>query len=84
MRFTFPSAFVFNRRMRHLKPLALLLVSSYLSAQAPAGKLVAEGQSSPTLEKNLRALTDDIGGRVPGSPAMEWTAWTSGKRGRTR
>ncbi len=57
--------------MRHLKLLALPPVSCYLSAQAAADKLVAEGQSSSTLEKSLRALTDDMGGRVLGTPAMD-------------
>jgi len=57
--------------MRQPTLLAILLLSSCLAAQAPADKLLAEGQSSPTLEKNLRALTDEIGGRVPGTPAMD-------------
>src|SRR5580765_2213685 len=57
--------------MKILTVLSLLLLSSYLLAQTPADKLVAEGQKSPTLEKNLRALTDEIGGRVPGTPAMQ-------------
>ena len=57
--------------MKNLRVLTLLLFSSYLAAQTPADKLVAEGEQSPTLEKNLRALTDEIGGRVPGTPAME-------------
>jgi hypothetical protein len=57
--------------MSNLKVLALLLLSSSLvMAQTPAEKLIAEGQSYPTLEKNLRVLTDEIGGRVPGTPAM--------------
>ena len=47
-----------------------LLLSPYLFAQSPAEKLIAEGQQSPTLEKNLHVLTDEIGGRVPGTPAM--------------
>lgn len=57
--------------MRILRALALLLLASYAAAQIPAGKLIAEGQQSPTLEKNLRALTDEIGGRIPGTPAMD-------------
>lgn len=39
-------------------------------AQAAYEKLVSEGLKSETLEKNLRVLTDQIGGRVPGTPAM--------------
>lgn len=57
--------------MRRLRLLALLLLSSYLAAQTPADKLITEGEKSPTLEKNLRMLTDEIGGRVPGTPAMD-------------
>ena len=57
--------------MKNLTVLTLLVFSSYLLAQTPADKLIAEGQKSPTLEKNLRALTDEIGGRVPGTPAMD-------------
>lgn len=57
--------------MRNLSAVTLLFFSCYLLAQSPAEKLIAEGQKSPTLEKNLRVLTDEIGGRVPGTPAME-------------
>src|ERR1700681_1884643 len=57
--------------MRKLSALTLLLFSSWLLAQSPADKLIAEARQSPTLEKNLRVLTDEIGGRVPGTPAME-------------
>src|ERR1700756_2288118 len=57
--------------MKILSALPVLLLSSYVFAQSPAEKLVAEGQVSPTLEKNLRVLTDEIGGRVPGTPAMD-------------
>ena len=47
------------------------MLASYAAAQTYAGKLIAEGQQSPTLEKNLRTLTDEIGGRIPGTPAMD-------------
>lgn len=57
--------------MRKLSAFTLFFFSCYLLAQSPAEKLIAEGQKSPTLEKNLRVLTDEIGGRVPGTPAME-------------
>src|SRR5689334_9230056 len=57
--------------MKILSALTVLLLSSYVLAQTPAEKLVAEGQLSPTLEKNLRVLTDEIGGRVPGTAAMD-------------
>jgi len=46
------------------------------AAQTSSDKLLQEAQQAPTLEKNLRVLTDEIGGRVPGTPAMaraiEW------------
>jgi hypothetical protein len=58
--------------MRNLKVLMLLVtLGVYSSAQTAADKLLPEAKRSPTLEKNLRALTDGIGGRVPGTPAME-------------
>ncbi|HEX4602387.1 MAG TPA: hypothetical protein VH724_00190, partial [Candidatus Angelobacter sp.] len=56
--------------MRIFSACTLLFFSCYLLAQSPAEKLIAESQQSPTLEKNLRVLTDEIGGRVPGTPAM--------------
>jgi len=57
--------------MKKLTLATLLFLSAHVLAQTPAEKLVAEGQLSPTLEKNLRALTDEVGGRVPGTPAMD-------------
>src|SRR5260370_29696057 len=57
--------------MRNVTILMLLVISSSLSAQTAADKLILEAQQAPTLEKNLRVLTDEIGGRVPGTPAME-------------
>jgi carboxypeptidase Q len=48
-----------------------LLCSTYILAQSPTDKLLKEAQEAPTLEKNLRALTDEIGGRIPGTPAMD-------------
>src|SRR4051812_38272929 len=30
-------------------------------------RVIAEAQKAPTLEKNLRTLTDEVGGRVPGT-----------------
>ena len=57
--------------MKKLALVTLVFFSAYLLAQTPAEKLVAEGQLAPTLEKNLRALTDEVGGRVPGTPALD-------------
>ena len=39
------------------------------STDSPAGRLVEEVGKGPTLEKNLRVLCDEIGGRLPGSEA---------------
>jgi carboxypeptidase Q len=40
-------------------------------AQQPADKILAEALKPSPLETNLRRLTDEIGGRVPGTPAMQ-------------
>ena len=34
-------------------------------------RVMEEAQKSSSLEANLRILTDEIGGRVPGTPAMQ-------------
>lgn len=39
-------------------------------APAPADRLLTEVSNSPQLERNLRVLCDEIGGRMPGTPAM--------------
>src|SRR5436305_11235055 len=57
--------------MRNLAIFILLVVSSSLVGQTAADKLMQEAQQAPTLEKNLRVLTDEIGGRIPGTAAME-------------
>src|SRR5213595_3759924 len=46
-----------------IRPLLLsLLISSSVLAQDSIGKLLQEAEKAPTLEKNLRTLTDEIGG----------------------
>jgi len=65
----------------HMKPrIAVVLglvfvlgVSSIAPAQAntDADRLTEEALKSSPIEQNLRHLTDEIGGRVPGTPAME-------------
>jgi hypothetical protein len=40
-------------------------------AQDAADQIIAEALKPSTLESNLRNLTDGIGGRVPGTPAMQ-------------
>jgi len=50
---------------------ALLLLGSFAFSQANVDKVIAAAKTPAKLESNLRALTDEIGGRVPGTPAME-------------
>jgi len=52
-------------------PWLVLLAAAIATAQTPSEKLLKEAQLAPTLEKNLRVLTDEIGGRIPGTPAMD-------------
>jgi hypothetical protein len=40
------------------------------SAQNPVDQVIAEALKPSPLEKNLQQLTDQIGGRVPGTLAM--------------
>src|SRR6267154_3929488 len=47
-------------------------VRSVRAAEQPdVATLMAEAEKAPTLRANLLQLTDEIGGRVPGTPAME-------------
>ncbi|MGB8011304.1 MAG: M20/M25/M40 family metallo-hydrolase [Terriglobales bacterium] len=41
------------------------------SDQATADRLIAEALKPSALESNLRRLTDEVGGRVPGTPAFQ-------------
>src|SRR5580700_12174009 len=50
-----------------LLPVFLLAVAS---AQNPVDQVIAEALKASPLEKNLQQLTDQIGGRVPGTLAM--------------
>lgn len=40
-------------------------------AQDPTDRVIAEAQKPSALDANLQKLTDQIGGRVPGTPAMQ-------------
>lgn len=54
--------------------LAVLLNATILCAQQVSDQykpVLDEAAKAPTLEPNLRKLTDEIGGRVPGTPAMD-------------
>lgn len=64
--------------MRRARLSVLLLLISTAFAQDATDRVMAEAQRPSTLETNLQQLTDQIGGRVPGTPAMqkavEWGA----------
>lgn len=63
--------------MRTAKSLWLILTVSLIclaatpSATDNAGRLIQIALEPSPLESNLRHLTDEIGGRVPGTPAMQ-------------
>src|SRR5712692_6428374 len=40
-------------------------------AQGPSDRVIAEALKPSPLKSDLRRLTDEIGGRVPGTPAMQ-------------
>jgi hypothetical protein len=52
-------------------PLGLLFVCTLAFAQSPADRIIAEALKPSPIEANLHRLTDEIGGRVPGTPALE-------------
>src|SRR5215471_15169574 len=56
--------------------LALVFVFSissiaFAQANSDADRLMEEALRASPIEQNLRHLTDEIGGRVPGTPAMD-------------
>lgn len=51
--------------------LILVLMVAAATPDSDSDRLLNEALKSPTLESNLRRLTDEIGGRVPGTPAMQ-------------
>ena len=58
--------------MRRVK-LCLIIPGLLLAvalAQDSSDRLIAEALKASPLESNLRRLTDEVGGRVPGTPAM--------------
>ena len=58
------------RRSRLSISLAPLFLCAAL-AQDATDRVIAEAQKPSALESNLQRLTDEIGGRVPGTPAMQ-------------
>lgn len=63
----------------------VLLAAAF--AQDSIDRITAEAQKPSSLETNLQQLTDQIGGRVPGTPAMQkavdWVSRPSRPRVRT-
>src|SRR5690242_2406124 len=51
--------------------LAALLLFTFNLAADDLTRVMDEAQKPSNLETNLRVLTDEIGGRVPGTPAMQ-------------
>jgi hypothetical protein len=49
----------------------VLLSLTAFAADTTSDRLIADTLKSSSLETNLRRLTDEIGGRVPGTPAMQ-------------
>jgi carboxypeptidase Q len=58
------------RRARLSVPLLPILLCAAF-AQDATDRVIAEAQKPSALETNLQQLTDQIGGRVPGTPAMQ-------------
>ena len=53
----------------YLLLLPILLCAAF--AQNATDRVITEAQKPSPLETNLQQLTDQIGGRVPGTPAMQ-------------
>src|SRR4051812_18255107 len=50
---------------------ALLTAAAFAQKQTNPQRLMAEALKASPIQENLRVLTDEIGGRVTGTPAME-------------
>src|SRR5882724_11907393 len=65
----------YNRRaMKKCLLLTIVVLTSVAFAaqkQSDTQRLIDEALKPSPLQENLRILTDEIGGRVPGTPAME-------------
>ena len=51
--------------------LTVLLPVAVLAGDSDTDRLIAEALKPSLLETNLRRLTDEVGGRVPGTPAFQ-------------
>src|SRR5438874_1232090 len=60
--------------MKKLNVLVLVILTSIAlpaQKQTSVQQVMAEALKASPLQENLRVLTDEIGGRVPGTPAMQ-------------
>ena len=57
--------------MRTAKLVCFLFLTPLVFAQQQGDRIIAEALKPSSLETNLRTLTDEIGGRIPGTPAMQ-------------
>ncbi len=57
--------------MRKIGLCTLLLLGSVAVAQNPTERVISQSLKPSNLAENLQKLTDEIGGRVPGTPAMQ-------------
>jgi len=58
-------------RTLRLSGFAVLFSLAAVAADNDADRIVAEALKPSALETNLRRLTDEVGGRIPGTPAFE-------------
>jgi len=58
-----------RRAHLYLSLLAVFLCAAF--AQDPTDRVIAEAQKPSALDTNLQQLTDQVGGRIPGTPAMQ-------------
>ncbi|HZQ92312.1 MAG TPA: M20/M25/M40 family metallo-hydrolase [Terriglobales bacterium] len=62
--------------MKRLLICTLLFLSAAALAQMPGERVIEEALKPSPLGENLRKLTDEVGGRVPGTPAFDGAiAW---------
>src|SRR5438067_8244447 len=58
-------------KSRRVAVIITILCSALLQAQSRTERIIREASKPSPLEQNLRVLTDEIGGRVPGTDAMQ-------------
>ena len=58
-----------RRAHLYLPFLSVFLCAAF--AQDPTDRVIAEAQKPSALDTNLQQLTDQVGGRIPGTPAMQ-------------